>query len=82
MGGNPWRREGWRSKTAGLGTGRGAAEALLGVPCVTGGRVGTVGCSKAQRTHLGSPRCRFPVGLLLSHHGKAPSSHAARGKGL
>lgn len=53
---------------------------LLGVPCVTCGRVGTVGCSKAEDTPGLSQDC-FPVGLLVSHHGKAPSSHAARGKG-
>lgn len=37
--------------------------------------------AQKQRTHLGSPKGCFPVGLLVSHHGKAPSSHAARGKG-
>lgn len=38
--------------------------------------------ARKQRTHLGSPKGCFPVGLPVSHHGEAPSSHAARGKGL
>lgn len=54
-------------------------ESPVSLPC---GRVGIVGCSKSKEHTWGSPKGCFPVGLLVSHHGKAPSSHAARGKGL
>lgn len=43
--------------------------------------VGILGCSKAEAT-AGLSQGLLPCGIAVSHHDKAPSSHAARGRGL
>lgn len=70
------------AKPQGLALAEGLQRRCWESPVSLVARWGLWGDAPKQRTRLGSPKDYFPVGLLVSHHGKAPSSHAARGKGL